>query len=181
MNTKTLFSSASGDWETPHDLFDKLWDEFGGFDLDPCCTVRHHTAHRILGNGGQIYVPDKGAWEGGRDIIDGLAQPWHGKVYMNPPYGRGIGQWVEKAIDEVYIYRRAELVVALLPARTDTKWWQGHVLISCKAVDTGVPHKNYDLIEGDADEVRFLPGRLKFSGAENAAPFPSAIVIWRRG
>ena len=74
---------------------------------------------------------------------------------MNPPYGRAIGKWVEKAYREAC---RGALVVGLLPARTDTKWF--HDFIYHKA------------------QIRFLRGRLKFSGAIYSAPFPSMIVIW---
>ena len=73
---------------------------------------------------------------------------------MNPPYGREIGKWVKKA------YESKSLVVALLPARTDTKWF-------------------HEFIYGKA-EIRFIKGRLKFGGSSNSAPFPSMLVIWRR-
>ena len=73
---------------------------------------------------------------------------------MNPPYGREIGKWIEKAVT-----CGAELVVGLLPARTDTRWF--HEYVYSKA------------------EIRFIKGRLKFGAATNAAPFPSMIVIWR--
>ena len=77
---------------------------------------------------------------------------------MNPPYGRKIGKWVKKAHDEVE--RGVPLVVCLLPARTDTKWF-------------------HDYIYGKA-EIRFIRGRLKFGGSKNSAPFPSMIVIFRK-
>ncbi len=47
---------------------------------------------------------------------DGLAQPWDGKCWMNPPYGRTIGLWMRKAYEES---QRGALVVCLVPARTD--------------------------------------------------------------
>lgn len=78
---------------------------------------------------------------------------------MNPPYGREIGKWVKKAHDEA---RKGAFVVGLIPARTDTAYW-------------------HDYIQGKA-EVRFVRGRIKFErpdGARDAAPFPSAIIIWR--
>lgn len=78
---------------------------------------------------------------------------------MNPPYGREIGKWIAKAYEES---RRGALVVGLIPARTDTRYW--HEFIEKKA------------------EVRFLRGRVKFEqpGMKPApAPFPSAVVIWR--
>lgn len=87
---------------------------------------------------------------------DGLAQQWTGKIWCNPPYGRQIGRWVKKAEESS---KAGATVVMLLPARTDTKWF----------------HK---YIYGQA-EVRFIPGRLKFGGAKNSAPFPSMVVIFR--
>lgn len=96
--------------------------------------------------------------------IDGLSRPWHGqRVYCNPPYGRGIAKWLAKA-------REAILAVYLLPSRTDTAWWHDYAL--------------------RADEIRFIRGRLKFTPhgpvqsvgwSNNAAPFPSVILVYRRG
>lgn len=88
---------------------------------------------------------------------DGLLLPWHGKVFMNPPYGRQIGLWTKKAKAEVE-RDHAQIVVALLPARTDTCWW----------------HKD---VAGSAD-VFFLRGRLRFGDGNQSAPFPSAVVVW---
>lgn len=90
--------------------------------------------------------------------VDGLArlfQPWTGKrCFINPPYSRQMGKWLERWAD-------AELVVFLIPARTDTKWFHKIVL----------PH---------AKEIRFIRGRLKFGDAKNSAPFPSMIVVFER-
>jgi phage N-6-adenine-methyltransferase len=87
--------------------------------------------------------------------IDGLLQVWQGVCWMNPPYGGAIPLWIEKA------HRTASDghadVVCLVPARTDTEWWWNHC------------------IQG---EVRFLKGRLKFGDGQNAAPFPSAVVVF---
>ena len=86
---------------------------------------------------------------------DGLSQPWNGTCWCNPPYGRSISAWVKKASES------ETTVVMLLPARTDTKWF-------------------HEYIYGKA-EVRFIKGRLKFGGSKNSAPFPSMVVIFRRG
>ncbi|MEH7246485.1 DNA N-6-adenine-methyltransferase [Neobacillus niacini] len=51
-------------------------------------------------------------------------------------------------------------VVCLIPARTDTKYWHDYVM--------------------KADEIRFVKGRLKFGGSKNSAPFPSAVVVFRK-
>ncbi len=87
--------------------------------------------------------------------IDGLAQTWRGVCWMNPPYGREMGKWVRKAYESA---QAGATVVCLLPARTDTALWHDYC------------------VKG---EIRFLRGRLKFGGHQNAAPFPSAVVIFR--
>jgi len=90
---------------------------------------------------------------------NGLAKSWSGEtVFMNPPYGRQISMWLHKAWLES---SRGCTVVCLVPARTDTAWW-------------------HDYIEGQV-EVRFIRGRLKFSGSKENAPFPNAIVIFKAG
>ncbi len=75
---------------------------------------------------------------------------------MNPPYGRKIKSWMKKAYEAS---RAGALVVCLVPARTDTAWWHDYA--------------------AKADEIRFIRGRLRFGAANHAAPFPSAVVIFR--
>ena len=87
--------------------------------------------------------------------VDGLKQDWKGVCWMNPPYGRVIGDWVQKAYEESE--KHGSTVVCLLPARTDTKW-----------------RHNYCM----KGEIRFIKGRLKFGNSKNSAPFPSAVVIF---
>lgn len=137
MNTTTMFSSKSSDWSTPQEFYDKLDAEFG-FVLDPCASDENAKC--------AVYYTE-------RD--NGLGEAWFGPVFMNPPYGRQIGHWVKRAYQE----SDEMLIVALLPARTDTKWF-------------------HDYIYGKA-EIRFVKGRLKFGGSKNSAPFPSMVVIWR--
>ena len=78
--------------------------------------------------------------------------------WMNPPYGRQIGHWLAKAHATAH---EGGLVVCLIPARTDTIWWWDYCTL--------------------ADEIRFLKGRLKFSGTTVSAPFPSAVIVFDRG
>src|SRR5262249_2522633 len=111
---------------------------FGGFDLDPCCTPESALCETY-------YTKED----------DGLAKPWFGRVYMNPPYGKMIGIWMRKAWEEA---QRGCLVVALVPARTDTRWWHQYA---------------------KRGESRFLEGRLNFSNSPHPAPFPSAVVVFR--
>lgn len=130
------FSSKSNDWSTPQDFFDSLNNEFQ-FTLDPCATKENAKCSKY-------YTLEQ----------DGLKQDWTGeRVFMNPPYGREIGKWVQKAKES------KAMTVCLIPARTDTRWWHDYV------IDSGA-------------EVRFIKGRLKFGGSKNSAPFPSALVIF---
>ena len=87
---------------------------------------------------------------------DGLAQDWDGVCWMNPPYGTAIAKWMKKAYEES---RKGAAVVCLVPSRTDTRWWHEYAM--------------------QADEIRYIRGRIKFIGAENGAPFPSAVVVFR--
>ncbi len=144
MVSPVLFKSSQADWKTPKYVFKCLERLFGRFDLDPC------TEDNNLGTPYYYTLED-----------DGLCQPWFGNVYVNPPYGKDVGRWVEKAVNEVRS-GNAQQVVMLLAARTDTKWFQRYVL-------------------GFATEVLFVEGRIKFDGAKNPAPFPSVVVVFRGG
>ena len=136
-----MFSSKTDNWATPPEFFKELDKEFH-FNLDPAADEFNHKCDRYF-----------------TIAENGLLQEWGGNsVFCNPPYGREIGKWVEKA------YRTnkesGDLVVMLLPVRTDTKWF--HDFIYHKA------------------EIRFVKGRLKFGGSKNSAPFPSMVVIYRQ-
>jgi len=90
---------------------------------------------------------------------DALKRHWEpGPAWCNPPYGRDIGKWVAACWLEAL---RGSVVVLLIPARTDTAYWHDYVM--------------------HAAEVRFVRGRLRFEGATNSAPFPSAVVVFRPG
>jgi len=136
---KGLFSSQTPEWATPKDFYARLNDEFQ-FTLDPCATKENAKCNKF-------FIKED----------DGLSQSWKNEiVFMNPPYGREIKDWVKKAYTEAKINNAK--VVCLLPARTDTKWF-------------------HDYIYGKT-EVRFIKGRLKFGDGKNSAPFPSMVVIY---
>ena len=106
---KVLFSSKTGEWETPQDFFNKLDWRFGKFTLDPCATNDNHKTKKH-------YTIDD----------NGLAQDWGGEtVFVNPPY-RNLSEWVEKAYKESQ--KPGTKVVMLIPSRTDTKYWHKYVM-----------------------------------------------------
>lgn len=97
---------------------------------------------------------------------NGLVQTWAGhRVFVNPPYSDA-SSWIEKASKES---RNCQVIVMLIPARTDTKAF--HSYIWAAGDHTHGPRRGV--------EIRFLKGRLKFSGHTSPAPFPSMLVIWR--
>lgn len=129
MQTAPLFGSASDRWETPRAVYAALDSEFR-FDFDPCPL------------------------DGDGDGLAPLFTKWRGRrVFCNPPYGPGIGEWLKRGLE-------ASIAVFLLPARTDTRWFH----------DIVIPH---------ATEIRFCRGRLKFGDSKNSAPFPSMVVIFQ--
>ena len=88
---------------------------------------------------------------------DALNQDWKGVVWCNPPYGREQAKFVLKAYKESV--KHNSTVVVLIPARPDTKLWQNTIF-------------------PNANQVCFIKGRLKFGGAKESAPFPSALVVF---
>lgn len=135
------FTSNTPEWYTPGRILERVEAVFGHIDLDPCSNSKDRTEANVPAL--NHYTIDD----------NGLTQPWFGKVYMNPPYGDEIGAWVARLLSS-YETEEIKEAIALLPARTDTAWFQ--------------PLFDYPIC--------FVRGRLKFSGAENSAPFPSAIV-----
>lgn len=77
--TDGMRSSLSDEWTTPRDLFEELDAEFH-FDLDAASTDENALCERH-------YTKED----------DGLSLKWDGNVWCNPPYGRSIGAWMEKA------------------------------------------------------------------------------------
>lgn len=138
-NIKGCMSSKTNEWATPAAFFAELDTEFN-FTLDPCSTHENAKCKK------HYTIED-----------DGLAQDWSGeRVFCNPPYGKEIGRWVAKCAEEAK--KPGTLVVMLIPARTDTKYF--HKYIYNKA------------------ELRFVPGRLHFNDGPLGAPFPSMVVIF---
>ena len=138
-NIEVMFSSKSDEWATPQHIFDELNNEFR-FDLDVCANASNRKCENY-------YSIEQ----------DGLLQDWSGhRVFCNPPYSN-IAEWVKKAFYETK--NKNTLVVLLIPARTDTRYFQNYIY--------------------NRSEIRFVKGRLKFGNSKNSAPFPSMIVIFR--
>ena len=133
------FSSATDDWPTPQLFFEALDKEFG-FTLDPCSSHENAKCEKH-------YTRSD----------NGLLKSWAGEtVFMNPPYGSEIKEWMAKAYGSAM--EEGATVVCLVPARTDTAWWHAYAM---------------------KHEIRFIRGRLKFGDGPDSAPFPSAVIVMR--
>lgn len=139
MMNEGMYSSNTDNWGTPQWLFDEL-DKEWHFDVDVCASSENAKCPKYFSK-----------------EENGLAQDWSqfNNCWMNPPYGRQIGIWIEKAYNES---QKGTNVVCLLPSRTDTRWFHEYCL---------------------KGEIKFLKGRLKFNDGKTPAPFPSMIVVFR--
>lgn len=144
-----MMTSDKSNWRTPVDVIIdpiRLW--LGTICLDPCADsdpVNHFAVVNLAGTDAEH--PNN---------VDGL-NTWYahgGLAFVNPPYGRRLGEWMKCCAQH---HCNGHEVVALVPARTDTRWFQ-----SC----------------WESDAICFIRGRLTFVGADNCAPFPSALVYW---
>lgn len=127
------------DWYTPQWVFDDLGLQF---DLDPCAP-----------QGGVPWIPAAAHYA---LPTDGLKEPWHGRVWLNPPYGTHTKKWLKK-LDE------HGNGVALVFARTDCRWFHDHVV--------------------NAAAVLFLSGRISFVDglgvtSTNGAGAGSMLIAW---
>jgi len=96
--------------------------------------------------------------EGG---VFGFERAWGERTFLNPPWGYRVSEWIEKALKES---REGKLIVLLLPAKTDTKWF-------------------HEIVLKEKAEVRFIKGRLKFKDqrtgeSKGVCPVPCMIVIF---
>ena len=141
LKKKQIQRQRQGDYSTPQDLFEQL-DRIYHFTLDVCATAANAKCLHY-------FTPEQ----------DGLTQPWSGTCWMNPPYHQAeISKWIRKAYEESRAVWPAVYVVALLPARTGSKWFHELVL----------PHAT----------VTFLRGRVKFGGMTTNPPEDSMIAVF---
>jgi hypothetical protein len=139
-------SSTSPEWYTPAEVLGAVTEVLGDIDLDPCSNSHE-----------QPNVPATHLYT---RADYGLLQPWAGRVYLNPPYGEAVRQWVDRLVQEVAAGHVSEGIL-LVKAATDTEW--------------------FDTLWDHATRLCFWHGRLTFSGPEAAgdcAPFPSVLAYF---
>jgi len=148
---RVMFSSATCEWPTPQSFFDQLNEEFG-FVLDVCADRNNRKCEAYYG----LDHDDPARRNGLTGDWAADARRLGGSIFMNPVYGRTIGDWMTKAAETA---RAGDVTVCcIVPARVDTRWF-------------------HDALAAGA-AVRFVRGRLKFGDAKHSAPFASAVVIF---
>jgi len=128
---------------TPREVFDYFNRWYGPFDLDAAANRKNRLVKQYLGQGGKY-----------ENALD-PAVHWHQlgeKIWLNPPFGRGLGNWVKRAWEE---HHRGCRIVMLLPASTGPRWYRDYVY--------GQEH--------------YWLGRLQYVGGKTGAPWDSMIVI----
>lgn len=138
------FTSIKQDWETPINLFQKLNSEFL-FNFDLAASNSNFKCKNYFS------IND-----------NSLKQDWNGICWLNPPYGdkkSKLSDWCKKAYLES-VRNDKLIVVMLIPARTNTKWFHDYCM--------------------KASELRFICGRPKFGGADHGLPQPLVIVVFQK-
>jgi len=134
--------SETVEWGTPQQFFDNMNKRFGPFTLDAAASDLNHKCERY-------FTKEDNA----------LGQDWEGRVWCNPPYGHGVGKWVQKAVEEIQKGNCVK-VVMLLRSTTDVKWFHDWAWDNCS-------------------EMIFVKGRMCFDkgdGEEKPAVFPSIVL-----
>ncbi len=178
MIDEALFSSARTDtgsdsWGTPAWLYAYL-NETYKFNLDPCADDLNHLCEKYY-----------------TEQTDGLKQVWEGRAFVNPPYSEA-KKWMQKAFDSCK-EGTAELVVCLIPARTETEFW--HEYVNGRALQVFFVRGRLVFVRTQAEletaaKEWFAKRKLEPSEDElfdkvedlklQSAPFPSAIVVYHR-
>lgn len=159
-----LLSSRYSKWETPTDIVSQLSQVYD-WDIDLCAS-RPNVCEQF--------------WS---EEQNSLEQDWLGRgpCWMNPPYGRGIRAWMDKA-------RHAAInsdfsCVSLVPSRTGSAWWQDNMWAA-----TMIVYVRGRLTFGSDEYWKYLWTTPEIDGEENplygkdgtryAAPFDSAFILW---
>lgn len=158
---KTGVGNGSPEWQTPPELFAWLHKRFQ-FDYDAFASHENHLCHYYSAIDGTYwcpYVAGHAHFAASYGTEDGIASTWEDlRVFMNPPYSRGL---IEKCIEKAYNERNnAQIIVALIPASTETQWFQQFILPAC--------------------HIEYLPGRVRFINPDTGRPGqspPSGSVV----
>ena len=179
--------APANQWMTPPDIALPLHREFS-FGLDAAASSQGW--HENYLGPDHVDPSRRDSFVADWEALAGAGRP----VFLNPPYGRGIGRWMALA----QRWGERMTVAVLVFARTDTAWWWRHVL--GRDPSTGIPLGSVQqLLPGVAEsslcasEIRWKPGRIAFldpatgeprkdsKNRPTSAPAPSVVIIYRPG
>lgn len=135
--TRTRTWTGEIEWYTPPDILKSAYEVMGGIDLDPASSDAQQA--QALVKAKQYFTIAN----------NGLERPWHGRVWLNPPYARG---WIDLFVEKmVTSYRSGEMSagIMLTNSATETRWWQ--------------------MAAGACDALCFRRGRVRFLKVEKGA------------
>lgn len=164
-NLKKLTATGNVERTTPRDVYEWL-------DLQFAFTVDVASTHENALHARHFTRED-----------NGLAQSWYGeRAFMNPPFGKSIGEWVEKARRTCAESPPSSLVACVLPARVDAEWWRESVLSLDQPMPPSVKASRHGVLcyqfRTHRVHLWFFGERVKFDGLKSGAPFPTAIVVF---
>lgn len=166
IKNNAMFTSINSKWATPSLFYNKL-NRLWQFTLDPCADEDSHCCDKY-------YTEED----------DGLSQPWaNERVFMNPPYGRDIYPWLKKSYEEAM--EHDALVVALIPARVGTVWYDDFVRgkaleISVRGRLTFGTNKYWSWV-WEQETIKGKPNKLYGKiGYKTPAPFDSVLAIYHK-
>lgn len=154
--SKIAKSSRTEEYGTPLEMYQKL-NKIFKFKIDPATTPDNPLRTEVF------YTKEQ----------DGLKKEWNRNTFINPPFGKkdkkngketDITNWIYHMYSQATIHENKKYVM-LLPARTDTKWFQEMILTDFK----------------DDSVIYFVKGRQKFINPEyNAKQEPHVIgtMFW---
>ena len=148
-------------WYTPREIIEAARSVMGGIDLDPASSDEANAVVRAE----KFYTAED----------DGLSREWHGRVWMNPPYTRGlVGRFTDRLIEE-RIAGRVEQGVVLVNAQTDAAWWQ-RLARAAEVVCVTEGRVRFWRSVGSASEG--VMGQAIFGVGVDVEPFRKAIGGW---